>query len=255
MLDIDPVESVSIGSWLAREGVERGLRTGRIWLHRDALCYSGANLLPVNLDAASARAFAEIAMLERRRCSSIVGRLPATDDLWRALEPQWGPARAVRHRQLVMVSNGDPQIPHDPRVRHAVDSDLEQFYEASIRMYVEEIGTSPIVHDGGVAYRHRVWQLIREGLAFVRIDAGEVVFKAELGAVTPRCAQLQGVWVHPDLRGQGMGTAAIASVLQLARTAGMSTISLAVNDYNAAAVQAYLRCGFEVTGAQMVVLF
>lgn len=255
LLGLDPVESVAVASWLAREGVERGLRTGRIWLHRDSLCYSGANLLPVNLDADAARAFADLALLQGRRCSSIVGRLPATADLWRELEPRWGPARAVRHRQLVMTSTTEAAVAHDPLVRRAVAGDIEQFYEASIQMYIEEIGASPIAHDGGFAYRHRVWQLIRDGLAFVRIDDGEIVFKAELGALTRQCAQLQGVWVHPELRGQGMGTAATAAVMRLARTAGVSTISLAVNDFNHAAVRAYLRCDFEVTGAQMVVLF
>ena len=255
VLDIDPIESVAVGSWLEREGVERGLRTGRIWLHRDSLCYSGANLLPVNIDAEAAHAFADLAMLEGRRCSSIVGRLPATEDLWRVLEPRWGPARAVRQRQLVMASDSEPPTGHDPLVRRATSSDLEQFYAASIAMYIEEIGSSPTAHDGGFAYRHRAWQLIRDGLAFLRIDDGQVVFKAELGAVTPRCAQLQGVWVHPDLRGRGMGTAATASVMRLARDAGMSTLSLAVNDFNAVAVRAYERCGFHLAGAQMVVLF
>ena len=30
------------------------------------------------------------------------------------------------------------------------------------------------------------------------IDDGQVVFKAELGAVTPEVCQVQGVWVDPD---------------------------------------------------------
>lgn len=255
VLGLDPVESVAVASWLAREGVDRGLRTGRVWLHRDSLCYSGANLLPVNLDAESARAFADLAMLEGRRCSSIVGRLPATADLWGLLEPRWGPARAVRHRQLVMLSTDAPAVEPDPLVRRATGDDLEHFYAASVEMYLEEIGASPIAHDGGFAYRHRVWQLIRDGVAFLRIDDGRVVFKAELGAVTDSCAQLQGVWVHPDLRGRGMGSRATAAVMQLARAAGVGAISLAVNDFNTAAVQSYLRCGFEVVGDQMVVLF
>lgn len=255
VLDLDPVESVAVAAWLEREGLERALGTGRIWLHGESVCYSGANLLPVNLDTASARAFADLAVVEGRRCSSIVGRLPTAVELWRELEPRWGPARAVRRRQLVMASRSGPAIGHDPLVRRATAADLEKFYEVSIEMYLEEIGSSPTAHDGGFAYRHRIRQLIRDGLAFLRIDGGEIVFKAELGAVSSRCAQLQGVWVRPDLRGKGLGTAATASVVRMARESGMSTISLAVNDFNATAVGAYLRCGFQIVGAQMVVLF
>ena len=39
------------------------------------------------------------------------------------------------------------------------------------------------------------------GRAFARIEDGEVVFKAEIGAVTPQACQIQGVWVRP--RGGG----------------------------------------------------
>lgn len=255
LLAMDPVESVPVSSWLSRSGIERGLRSGNVWLHGESLCFSGANLLPVNMDADAARAFADMALRQGRRCSSIVGRLPATADLWRMLEPRWGPARAVRQRQFVMVTRQEAPITSDPMVRHARTEDLEEFFAASVEMYTEEIGASPIAHDGGSSYRYRIAQLIRDGFAFVRVEDGRVIFKAELGAVSGGCAQLQGVWVHPDRRGEGIGSAATAGVLRLARGAGMTTISLAVNDFNIAAVRSYLRCGFEVLGAQMVVLF
>lgn len=255
VLRIDPVESVAIASWVQREGVERALGTGRIWVCGKAVCYSGANLLPVNADPQEARGFAELAAIEGRRCSSIVGRLPTTGDLWHALEPYWGPARAVRERQLVMVADGLPTVPHDPLVRFARLADADAYFTASVAMYQEEIGTSPIAGDGGFAYRRRIAQLIGDRCAFVRMDGGQVVFKAELGAVTSQVAQLQGVWVHPELRGQGLGTSGTAALMRLARASGIPRISLAVNDFNTAAVRSYLRCGFDVVGEQLVVLF
>lgn len=254
LLEAHPVEGVAVADWLQRYGRD-ALRWKRVWLYGDALCFSGANLLPVNADDAAARVFARLAAEQGRMCSSIVGRLPATATLWRELEPSWGPAREIRSRQVVMVSDGDCPVTPDPQVREAGSADFDAFYQASIEMYIEEIGASPIAHDGGHAYRSRISELIGNRVAYVRTDGDRVVFKAELGAVTPRCAQLQGVWVHPDLRGNGVGTAGTARVLELARKRGVGTIALAVNDFNSAARYAYEQCGFREIADQMVVLF
>ncbi|WP_153505195.1 GNAT family N-acetyltransferase [Cumulibacter manganitolerans] len=254
VIERHPVEACAVGAVLYPAG-PHALRSGRLWMHGDAVCYSGANLLPVNADEQAARAFADLAIAEGRRCSSIVGRLPATAVLWEALRPAWGPARAVRDRQIVMVDEGPCRVTPDPAVRRALPADLGSFFAASVEMYLEEIGSSPTAHDGGASYRRRAMELIEDGVAFLRTDGDQVVFKAELGATTPRCAQLQGVWVHPDLRGRGIGTAGTAAVLSLARKCGVRRISLAVNDYNTPARHAYERCGFRAVAEQMVVLF
>ena len=69
---------------------------------------------------------------------------------------------------------------------------------ACVAMFTEEVGVSPVTADGGALYRSRIAELIRGGRSFARIEDGRVVFKAEVGAVTPAACQLQGVWVPPD---------------------------------------------------------
>jgi predicted GNAT family acetyltransferase len=81
------------------------------------------------------------------------------------------------------------------------------------------------------------------------------VFKAEVGAVSEGVCQVQGVWVDPDLRGQGHGVAGMAAILRLARAAIAPTVSLYVNDYNTAARKAYRRTGFREVGEFATVLF
>ena len=51
-------------------------------------------------------------------------------------------------------------------------------------------------------------------------QTGEVVFKAELGAVTPEATQVQGVWMNPEFRGLGLSAGYMAAVVVLAQTAG-----------------------------------
>ena len=43
-----------------------------------------------------------------------------------------------------------------------------------------------------------------------------VAFKAEIGVMSRATSQIQGVWVRPDLRGRGLGTSAMATVIDYA---------------------------------------
>jgi predicted GNAT family acetyltransferase len=81
-----------------------------------------------------------------------------------------------------------------------------------------------------------------------------VVFKAELAVVTRYTAQVQGVWVAPEFRGRGVGTAAMATVVRDALRRVAPTVSLYVNDYNEAARRVYERCGFRQMGTFATVL-
>ena len=126
---------------------------------------------------------------------------------------------------------------------------------ASVAMFTEEIGVSPLSGDGGALYRARVRELVGQGRAYARIEDGVVLFKAEVGAATAGVCQVQGVWVHPSLRGRGLSAPGTAAVVVLARAQLAPVVSLYVNDYNVAARRAYDRVGFRQVGAFTSVLF
>jgi predicted GNAT family acetyltransferase len=122
-------------------------------------------------------------------------------------------------------------------------------------MYTEEVGVSPIAEAGGRVYRQRVAELVRSRRAYARFVDGRVVFKAELAVVTRHTAQVQGVWVAPEWRGRGLGTAGMAAVVADALERVAPTVSLYVNDFNTSARRVYERCGFRAVGAFATVLF
>jgi predicted GNAT family acetyltransferase len=67
--------------------------------------------------------------------------------------------------------------------------------------------------------------------------------------------QILGVWVHPDRRGRGIGSAGTATVTdRLVRGLGR-TASLYVNGYNTGARRVYDRIGFRKVGQYATVLF
>ena len=97
-------------------------------------------------------------------------------------------------------------------------AELETLLPAAVAMFTEEVGVSPLRVDGGAGYRARVAELVRAGQSLAWIEHGEVLFKAEIGAVSRAACQVQGVWVAPAHRGRGIGTAGTAAVVEYART-------------------------------------
>ena len=260
----DPVANVFVAGRVAQVGLDARRLGGQVWgyfSHGELVsaCWAGANLVPVEFTVGAADAFAGKARRHGRRCSSIVGPATAVLELWDRLEPYWGPAREVRANQPLMVIDCDPKADPDPLVRPTRRDDFDVLLPACVAMFTEEVGYSPVAGDGGSMYRQRVAELVDGGRSFARIEtvdgAPRVLFKAELGAVSPQVAQVQGVWVHPQHRGRGLASAGMAAVVLQARRQSPVIVSLYVNDFNTRAVSAYLHTGFRRVGTFATVLF
>jgi predicted GNAT family acetyltransferase len=261
LLESEPVANAFVTSRVQVAGLDPWRLGGEMWgWYADgrlrSLCYSGANLVPICATPEAVRAFADRARRAGRRCSSIVGPAEPTTELWRLLEPSWGPARDVRARQPLMVTEQLPgDVEPDPYVRRIRKDEVGLLMPACVAMFTEEVGISPMAGDGGLLYQARVAELVAAGRAFARIADGKVVFKAEIGAATDQACQIQGVWVAPEFRGRRLSETGMAAVLRYALQDVAPVVSLYVNDYNTAARAAYRRVGFREVGAFMSVLF
>lgn len=256
----DPVANVFVSARVRTASLDPARLGGQLWGFPEtgplsAVCYSGANLVPVEAGPEAVAAFAARARLQGRRCSSIVGPALAVEQLWSLLAPAWGRPREVRPLQPLMAISARSPVGPDPKVRRVRPHELDVVLPSCIAMFTEEVGISPIGADGGATYRARMSDLIRAGRSYARIEPdGEVLFKAEVGAVTPQACQVQGVWVPPQARGQGLATRGMAAVVA-ASLEYSPVVSLYVNDFNAPARAAYTRAGFREVGAFMSVLF
>ncbi|MBV9010809.1 MAG: GNAT family N-acetyltransferase [Pseudonocardiales bacterium] len=264
-LAADPVISCMVAARIESSGLNPWRLGGELWGfvsspkagrpgELEGLCFAGANLVPVCGRRSAVVAFAERAAARARSCSSMVGPAEQVLGLWAELCDSWGPAREERPNQPLMVLPGPPRVPQDPLVRPVRPAELDRYLPAAVAMFTEEVGIDPRLPDGGAGYRARIAELIAAGRAFARFEAGEVVFKAEIGAMSSTVGQIQGVWVHPQWRGRGLAAGATAAVV--ARLQGMGRIaSLYVNAYNLPARAAYRRVGFTQVGCFATVLF
>ena len=220
-----------------------------------SLLMTGANLVPVNTSLIARQEFAAALTRSGRRSSSIVGPAEEVMDLWSRVSDSWGPAREVRANQPVMAirKNSPVEIDHD--VRYSNHSDLEELLPACIAMFTEEVGISPTSNGGGSAYRNRISELVSGRRSFVKFLGSELVFKAEVGTVGAGVAQIQGVWVKPEFRGQGISVPAMAAVVKLILADLAPVVSLYVNDYNEVALNTYRSAGFEHVDTFATILF
>ena len=221
----------------------------------ESMCHVAANLVPVNCDEEASIAFAGRAARTRSSSATVVGPRSSVEAMWRVLGPAWDSPRDSRWDQPHLQISGPPAVAPDPLVRRTEADQIDALYPACVAMYTEEVGVSPEVGGGGALYRTRVRQLISRGWSFSRIEDGRVVFKAEVACATATAAQIQGVYVDPARRGQGLAAAGMAAVVEIVRAEIAPTASLYVNAHNTPARRAYARCGFEQTATFSTLMF
>lgn len=255
-----PVENLFLAAKVAAYGIDRR-RLGNVFAFDRggeivSLMLDGGTVFVAGFDPGALPAF--VGQLGPvRRCTSILGPAISVLGLHLGLTERWPASWSgvsnIRRRQPLMLLERPPLIAPDPRVRRLTADDYPSYLDASVHMYTDEIGSSPFKY--GTGYERFVMQRLVDGDAFGVVDEqGKVIFKADLGPRLGDQAQLQGVWVDPALRGQGISVPALSGMLRLAMQR-YPRISLYVNDFNAPAVKAYERLGFAEVGALATVHF
>ncbi|QPL06562.1 GNAT family N-acetyltransferase [Actinomyces respiraculi] len=245
---------------------------------RPALGHAGAS-------DAQVWALAEHAHRRLTRNGSVYGPAEDVEPVWSALVGLGLASREERWTQPMLVA---PHLPgglaraaldRRPAMRWAAEmlhaatgEETPLVLPASVAMFHDELGYDPTAIGGSYA-RHVSW-LVDSRRTYVVLDDGEgraplpggprqAAFKADVGALWPAprghggVALLTGVWTREDLRGQGLGSVALAAVVDAVRAEHVGlggTVSLYVNDYNTAALALYRGLGFERVGTYSTVL-
>lgn len=217
------------------------------------LVYFGAQLVLAADDEAALDALA-VETRKHRALRSFVGPKDEVDGLWARVRGWHAAPAIVRPVQpLYALERGAvAQIEDVPEVRRATEDEAELVAEHSARMILGELGYDP--RAARASFTAAVRHAVAKGWWWVWIDGGALRFQCNVGPRSAATAQIQGVWTPEDARGRGYATRGLAAAARrLLETE--ASLSLYVNDFNAAAIALYERVGFRRVGAFTTYLF
>jgi GNAT superfamily N-acetyltransferase len=130
-------------------------------------------------------------------------------------------------------------------IEHATSDDLQPVAEAQAEIALAECGVDPMTKDP-TGFLERVRRRIAQKRVFVVKDANKMIFKADIIAETADTIYLEGVYVHPDHRGRGLGSECL-SYLTRKLLERVDNVCLLSNVDFSRAHRSFLRAGYRNT--------
>ncbi|HKZ78508.1 MAG TPA: GNAT family N-acetyltransferase [Pyrinomonadaceae bacterium] len=129
-------------------------------------------------------------------------------------------------------------------LRRATLEDIRLVMPVQAQMARAESGVDPIEIDPA-GFEDRYARRIQRGRVWVCVEDGTLRFKADILSETPDVIYLEGIYVRPDLRGNGFGLSCLA---QVSRSLSQTTksVCLFVNERAKDTQEFYKRAGFRL---------
>jgi hypothetical protein len=244
-----PVQNVIMSSLIRDNGFEPDLNRGDFYACRDArgeatgVALLGHHILCASECAETVEAFARRAR-ERRDARVILGERASVGQFWSGYARAGESPLLVQQEMMLALTWPVAVRRHVPGLRPATLDDLAQVATVHARMAFEESSSDPLQVDPA-GFLARLSRRIEAGRVWVWIEAGRLIFKADIFSDTPEAIYLEGVYVHPDERGKGYGLRCLS---QLSRELLMraKSLCLLVNVRNEPAQAFYRRAGYKL---------
>ncbi len=194
-------------------------------------------------DPEAGAAFAAAA--ERAGWRVLVGDGPISESLLDAYRRGLFRRRPSGRDQRFMSTASQPEAaPRPLGYRRATYEDVPTLTEFACELHVEDLMGPPLARSTRPAVRARMADSVARGHTYVVERDRAVVAKFDLSLHSrTRGAQIAGVYVHPDYRGQGITSAAVAVMARDVLADGLPGITLHVRADNTPAIAAYRRAG------------
>lgn len=252
LLKQDPVHSVLLAGKVEANGLCHPANRGRFFGYFYDGRLKGVALLGHNIlifseksfEADAIKSFALKAIEIKASGHLILGPQAQVEAFWKHLE-QLGRQTRLVNEQLWCVCTQPAQSLKLLQLQQANFRELDIVSEAQAEMALEESGIDPRVTDPE-GFRQRVSDRISKGYTWVKIQDGKIIFKVELICVTPDTVYIEGVWTHPDYRGQGIALDCLTELTHRLLRQKMA-LCLMVRSEEKAALRLYEKVGFVFT--------
>ena len=246
-----PAQAVIMSGLIRDNGFESPFNRGTFHACRDAagrlagVALVGHAVYVVAETAAALGVFARIAQ-GQQGTHMILGEQDVVGRFWSHYAPA-GQTPRLFSRELLFEQRW-PVPAREPveGLRLATLDDLMLVMPVHAAMAYEESGVNPIDVDLH-GFRMRCARRIEHGRVWVLVEDGNLLFKADIASDTPECVYLEGVYVEPGSRQQGLGLRCLSQLGRclLERT---KTVSALVNEQNLAAQALFQKAGYKLRG-------
>lgn len=256
-LTMRPVHTVVMTSLIHDNGLENSLNRGKFYGYKNAQgTLEGVALIghTTLVEARSENALNALALAARASevpLHLIMSDGDAAESFWRILGNGLEAPRLTCTELLFEISYPFPVPSCDRAIRQATLDELDQIAAAQAQIAFQECGVDPLGKDRE-GFLKRVSRRIEQGRIFVVVEDGKLIFKADIIAETEEVIYLEGIYVAPEHRGQGVGSACLAK-LSMDLLSRVQHISLLSNISFAESHRAYQKAGYKKTGSCVTV--
>ncbi len=250
-LSIRPVHTVVMTSFINDNGMQSDLNRGTFYGFRNAagelegVALIGHSTLVEARSDAALKAFAHKAKASETAIHMVLSHGTAAETFWNHFSDGLTEPRLTCVERLFEVSFPFMVRKSEADIRPATMEELIPVAEAQAEVAFLECGVDPMKKDRE-GFLKRVARRIEQGRVFVQFEDGNLVFKADIIAETDHVAYLEGIYVAPEFRGKGVGSACL-SALALKLMDRVENVCLLSNVEFAAAHKSYFKAGFKAT--------
>ncbi|MFN7946675.1 MAG: hypothetical protein U0Z53_15090 [Blastocatellia bacterium] len=204
LLGHNPIYSIHLRGMIEDYGLTHPAHRGRFFGYYEDDWLAGVALLGHALlvftepdsEEDAFRHFAQMAADTWTEGHFIYGPRLQVEAFWQHLFP-WGYETRLVNNHHFYVCHHSPLRPARLQLQPATLCELEAVLRVQAEMVIEECGIDPREKDPQ-GFRRRVSERILRQRTWVRMENGEVIFKAELASETPEVIYLEGIWTHPS---------------------------------------------------------
>ena len=246
-----PLHTVVMAGLIRDNGIESNFNRGTFYgCHDAAGMLVGVALIghAIFIDARCDEALRRFAMLAQAfpRAHMLMGEKELIERFWKFYAPNRQPNHRICREVLFELNQQPTRYEYVANLRMARLSDVSRVLPVHDAMAFEESGVHPMQVDPE-GFRQRCQRRIEQGRTWVLVEHDQLIFKADVVSETPEVTYLEGVYVHPEYRGQGHGSKCLAQLTRelLDRT---KSITVLVNQELPQAQEFFQRLGFMSRG-------
>lgn len=216
-LAIRPVHTVAMTSFIEDNGVESSLNRASFYGYRNStgdlegVALIGHTTLVEARTEEALKAFAFAAKHSEIPIHMIMSDGQMAESFWNYFSDGNADPRLICNEVLFELSVPFPVRRCRYDVRIARPEELDQIADAQAKIAFMESGIDPRERDPK-GFLERVMRRIKQERVFVVVENGRLIFKADIIARTKSTAYLEGIYVAPERRGEGIGSECLANV-------------------------------------------